>query len=165
MFRFAALLSVLVLFSACDILDPPECRPALQASLAYRYDVNDQTTESTASIGVARNPREDETIIVLRDTSRGETEITMQIPDPLTAGEIILDDPSASYPPEHVPPIRVRETSPDDSDVGSFQGSVTIRELSASNLILSFDLTMYLARRDPMRLYGETLMLDLQTCS
>lgn len=165
MIRFAALLAVLVFFSACDILDLPECRPALNDTLDYQYEVNGQITDSTATIGVVSDRREDETIIILRDTSRGETEITLHIPDPLTEGVITLDDPSASYPPDYVPPITVRETSADDNDIGSFQGTVTISELSESSLIVSFDLLMYLANRKPTRLFGETMMVEIQTCS
>jgi hypothetical protein len=161
--RFLPAALILLLATACSILNFQQtCSPALRNTAAYTFTIGDQATEAEANLGAAR--QEDETIIVLRDRGDYQTEITIELVEPLTAGTVTIPDPTASYPSDYIPPITVRGTDPDGNDGGLFFGGITFTEVTDTALSGSFDFTLARPNLEPVMLTGAFTGLELQSC-
>jgi hypothetical protein len=157
----AALL--LAFATACSVLDfRQECTPALQNSTAYTFTIDGQSTESTATIGAAR--RGDDTTIVLRDAGDHQTEIRMEIVEPLSIGMINIPDPTASYPSDFVPPIKVSGTDQAGNDGGLFFGGITITDLTESTISGSFAFTLARPNLESVVVQGAFADVEIQNC-
>lgn len=158
--RFSLAALGLLLTVACSALNLQ--RECLQHSIAYTFAISDQLTESTATISAAR--RGDETLIIIRDRGDHQTEIRIEIIEPLTIGAINIPDPTASYPSDFVPPIRVRGTDPDGNDGGLFFGGLTITDLTDTTISGSFAFTLARPNQESVMFAGEFAQVEIQLC-
>jgi hypothetical protein len=166
--RLASLLLGIVLVVGCNVLGNADCKGSMEGVPTIPYTITDSNTsevfQTNARVAATARRGDNQILIHLEDVDAHNTNIEIEINGPLTAGETLTYDATASYPPDHVFPLMVSGRGPDGNSGGVYDGDLTITSLSDTTFSGRFALDYAHSNGQRVVLEGAFDRLPLQAC-